>query len=95
VDIGVNDFEDDFGNLAQCPCNGILNSHTAVGTEHRDKCTESLVDKWAKDSGVGSFEHGSECHDGSLSLLPAGASDVAFDELNDSRYDWVSDVLGE
>ena len=95
MDIGINDLEDDFGNLAQCPCNRILNSYAAVGTEHRDECTESLVDKWAENRSVGSLEDGSECHDGSFSLLPIGASDVAFDELDDGGYDWVSNVLGE
>ena len=95
MDIGVNDFEDDFGDLAQCPCNSVLDSHTAVCAEHDDQCTEGLVDEWAEDSGVGSLENRSECHDGSFSLLPVGASDVALDELDDSGYDWVTDVLGE
>ena len=95
MDVRINDLEDDFGDLAQCPCNSILNSYAAVGTEHGDKCTESLVDKWAEDSSVRSLEDGSECHDGSFSLLPVGASDIALDELDDSGYDWVTDVLGE
>ena len=95
MDIGVNDFKDDFGDLAQCPCNGILDSYTAVGAEHGDECTESLVDKWAENGSVGSLEDGSECHDGSFSLLPIGSSDVALDELDDSGYDWVADVLSE
>ena len=95
MNIGVDDFENDFGNLAQCPCDSILDSHTAVGPEHRDKCTQSLVDEWTEDSGVRTFENGSECHDGGFSLLPVDSSDVAFDELDDSGHDWVADVLGE